>query len=46
VLPWRYLKNDYFIYHRRLGRPQTLPLYYGAYERVIGTWWNKTAGKP
>jgi len=39
ILPWRYLSHFYFIYHKRLNHPQTLPLYYGAYEWVVGYWW-------
>jgi len=39
VLPWRYLKNHYLMYHKRLKRPTKLPDYYGAYEWVIGQWW-------
>ncbi len=40
VLPWRYLSHHYLIHHKRLQRPKTLPLYYGAYEWVINTWWD------
>lgn len=40
VLPWRYLKNHYFMYNKRLKRPAKLPEYYGAYEWVIGNWWD------
>ena len=43
VIPWRYLDKHYFIYNQRLQQPQTLPLYYGANEWVIATWWDKTA---
>jgi microcin C transport system substrate-binding protein len=43
VVPWRYLTKHYFIYHERLGRPSTVPLYYGAYDWVIGTWWDAGA---
>jgi len=39
ILPWRYLSHHYLIHHKRLQRPKTLPLYYGAYEWVINTWW-------
>ncbi|MFM8331463.1 MAG: extracellular solute-binding protein [Candidatus Methylumidiphilus sp.] len=46
VLPWRYLANHYVIHHQRLQRPKTLPLYYGAYEWAINTWWDgATDGK-
>ena len=40
VLPWRYLNHHYLIYHKRLQRPNVLPLYYAAYEWVINTWWD------
>jgi peptide/nickel transport system substrate-binding protein/microcin C transport system substrate-binding protein len=43
ILPWRYLTNHYLIHHRRLQRPAKLPLYYGAQEWVIATWWDGTA---
>jgi len=41
LVPWRYLSNFYFIHHKRLQHPKTLPLYYGAYEWVIGYWWEQ-----
>lgn len=40
VQPWRYLNQHHLIYHSRLKRPQKLPLYYGASEWVISTWWD------
>ncbi len=40
ILPWRYLKHHYLIYNTRLRSPATLPLYYGANEWVIATWWD------
>ncbi len=40
VIPWRYLSHFYFIYNKRLQRPKTLPLFYGAYEWVINAWWD------
>lgn len=40
VLPWRYLKNHYFMFHKRLMHPAKLPQYYGAYEWVLGQWWD------
>lgn len=43
ILPWRYLTNHYLIHHRRLQRPAKLPLYYGAQEWAIATWWDGTA---
>jgi peptide/nickel transport system substrate-binding protein/microcin C transport system substrate-binding protein len=43
VMPWRYLKNHYVIYHKRLKRPEKLPEYYGAYEWVLNTWWDGSA---
>jgi peptide/nickel transport system substrate-binding protein/microcin C transport system substrate-binding protein len=43
VQPWRYLTHHHLIYHSRLQRPQQLPLYYGANEWVISTWWDSTA---
>ncbi|MFZ6045412.1 extracellular solute-binding protein [Pseudomonas sp. CR3202] len=46
VIPWRYLDKHYLIYHQRLHAPDTLPLYYGANEWVIGTWWDTTANPP
>jgi microcin C transport system substrate-binding protein len=42
VVPWRYLTKHYFIYNQRLARPSTLPRYYGAFEWVVGTWWDAT----
>ena len=39
-IPWRYLTNHYLIYNKRLKRPQTLPLHYGANEWTIATWWD------
>ncbi|MDO9180555.1 MAG: extracellular solute-binding protein [Agitococcus sp.] len=42
VIPFRYLTDHYFIYNHRLQRPANLPSYYGAYEWVLGTWWDKT----
>lgn len=42
VIPFRYLSDHYFIYNHRLQRPANLPSYYGAYEWVLGTWWDKT----
>jgi microcin C transport system substrate-binding protein len=30
-------------YRNTLGFPSTLPLYYGAEEWVISTWWAKSA---
>lgn len=45
VVPWRYLTNHYLIYHRRLQRPEVLPAYYGAYEWVIGAWWDGEAAR-
>lgn len=43
VIPFRYLSDHYLIYHQRLQRPKTLPSHYGAYEWVLGNWWDKTA---
>lgn len=43
VLPWRYLKNHYLIYNRRLQRPETQPLYFGPYEWVLNAWWDGDA---
>ena len=34
------LCHFYFIYNKRLQRPETLPLFYGAYEWVINAWWD------
>ncbi len=45
VQPWRYLTHHHLIYHSRLRRPQQLPLYYGATEWAISTWWDGTAEK-
>jgi microcin C transport system substrate-binding protein len=39
-IPWRYLTKHYLIYNRRLKRPSTLPIYYGANEWMIATWWD------
>jgi hypothetical protein len=43
VLPWRWLKNHYVMYNRRLQRPPTLPLYYGATEWALADWWDGSA---
>ncbi|MDG9930808.1 MULTISPECIES: extracellular solute-binding protein [unclassified Pseudomonas] len=43
VIPWRYLTRHYFIYNQRLRAPQTVPLYYGAYEWTISSWWDSDA---
>lgn len=40
VQPWRYMTHHHLIYNKRLRRPDTLPLYYGANEWVISTWWD------
>lgn len=45
VIPFRYLKDHYFIYNKRLQRPKTLPSYYGPYEWVLGSWWDGSAAK-
>ena len=45
VLPWRYLAHHYVIHHQRLQRPKTLPLYYGAYEWAINTWWDGSSNQ-
>lgn len=45
VQPWRYLTHHHLIYHSRLQRPQQLPLYYGANEWVISTWWGGSADR-
>jgi peptide/nickel transport system substrate-binding protein/microcin C transport system substrate-binding protein len=44
VMPYRYLKNHYFIANRRFKHPDVLPLYYGAYEWVLGQWWDGGEG--
>jgi microcin C transport system substrate-binding protein len=41
-IPWRYLTKFYLIYNHRLKRPATLPLYYGANEWALATWWDGT----
>jgi len=43
VLPWRYLTHQYIIYNSRLGKPATLPLYYGANEWLLSAWWDRAA---
>lgn len=43
VLPWRYLTHHYILYSKHLRRPQTLPLHYGAYEWLLGGWWDSRA---
>jgi microcin C transport system substrate-binding protein len=43
-VPWRYLTDHYVIYHRRLQHPQQLPLYYGANEWALATWWEDPSG--
>jgi peptide/nickel transport system substrate-binding protein/microcin C transport system substrate-binding protein len=43
VIPWRYLDKHYVIYNQRLQQPATLPLYYGANDWVLTTWWDSTA---
>ncbi|XVJ70422.1 MAG: ABC transporter substrate-binding protein [Rhizobacter sp.] len=40
VLPYRYLNNHYLMSHRRLKRPDVLPLYYGGNEWALGQWWD------
>lgn len=40
VLPWRYLKNNYVMFQKRLKHPATLPDYYGATEWAIDNWWD------
>jgi microcin C transport system substrate-binding protein len=40
VVPWRYLKNVYYIHHRRLKRPEVVPDYFGPYEWVLTAWWD------
>jgi len=37
--PWRYLTEHYVIYNQRLHYPEQLPLYYGANEWALATWW-------
>jgi len=44
IQPWRYLTHHHIIYHQRLHRPATLPLYFNASEWVISTWWDSTLG--
>jgi len=39
-MPWRYLTDHYLIYNHRLQRPKVLPLFYGANEWAIATWWD------
>lgn len=46
VVPWRYLTHHYLIYNQKLAYPEKLPLYYGAYEWVIGTWWDPSGSSP
>ena len=41
-IPWRYLTKFYLIYNHRLKRPARLPLYYGANEWALATWWDGT----
>jgi len=43
IQPWRYLSDHYVVYHSRLRRPDTLPLYYNANEWMIATWWDSNA---
>jgi len=43
LLPWRYLKNYYLIYNKKLVRPDVVPLYYGPYEWVFTAWWDASA---
>jgi microcin C transport system substrate-binding protein len=45
IQPWRYLSDHYVVYHSRLRRPETLPIYYNANEWMIATWWDSTASK-
>jgi microcin C transport system substrate-binding protein len=40
VMPYRYLNNHYLMAHRRLKRPDVLPLYYGGNEWALGQWWD------
>ncbi|QEI12714.1 ABC transporter substrate-binding protein [Cellvibrio japonicus] len=46
IQPWRYLTHHHIIYHKRLQRPATLPLYFNANEWVISTWWDSTLETP
>ncbi|MBL8267094.1 extracellular solute-binding protein [Steroidobacter sp.] len=46
VIPWRYLPDHYLIHHRRLRRPNTVPLYYAAQEWAIATWWDGDRDTP
>lgn len=43
VLPWRHLTHHYVMYAKHLRRPEILPLHYGAYEWVLGAWWDDRA---
>ncbi|XVJ70405.1 MAG: ABC transporter substrate-binding protein [Rhizobacter sp.] len=40
VLPWRYLRHQYFIHHQRLKRPDVVPRYFAPNEWVLGAWWD------
>lgn len=40
ALPWRYLKNYYFIFNKKLQRPPVIPKFYGPYEWVFTAWWS------
>ncbi len=39
VLPWRYLTQHYTMRNSLLQHPKVLPLYYGAEEWAVATWW-------
>jgi microcin C transport system substrate-binding protein len=43
VVPHWYSATHRVAYRNTLGFPSTLPLYYGAEEWVISTWWAKSA---
>lgn len=41
VVPGRYMFSHRVIHHQRLGRPDTLPLYYTVNDWVLNSWWVK-----
>lgn len=40
VMPNRYLKNHYFMYHKRLRRPSVVPSNAGPFEWLFAAWWD------
>ncbi|ATE59162.1 extracellular solute-binding protein [Thauera sinica] len=41
VIPFRHIARHHVVHHRRLARPERLPDYYGPYEWIQATWWER-----